>query len=131
MRRAATFILLVFACHQLCALPEHSVSPSRQFVIYGADARLRGAISELAEQTKTNLLALLRQRDEWKTAVVINLRPQQANLPEIPDQLTSQPDRIRREAATRFDRWPKFRRFIRSTAAPARHSSRDDLSTRG
>ena len=84
MRRAATFILLVFACHQLCALPEHSVSPSRQFVIYGADARLRGAISELAEQTKTNLLALLRQRDEWKTAVVINLRPQQANLPEIP-----------------------------------------------
>jgi hypothetical protein len=84
MRRAGTFILLVFACHQLCALPEHSVSPSRQFVIYGADARLRGAISELAEQTKTNLLALLRQRDEWKTAVVINLRPQQANLPEIP-----------------------------------------------
>jgi hypothetical protein len=84
MRRAATFILLVFACHQLCALPEHSVSPSRQFVIYGADARLRGAISELAEQTKTNLLALLRQRDEWKTAFVINLRPQQANLPEIP-----------------------------------------------
>jgi len=84
MRRAATFILLVFACHQLRALPEHSVSPSRQFVIYGADARLRGAISELAEQTKTNLLALLRQRDGWKTAVVINLRSQQANLPEIP-----------------------------------------------
>src|SRR5438132_3628795 len=84
MRRAATFILLVFACHQLCALPEHSVSPSRQFVIYGADARLRGAISELAEQTKSNLLALLRQRDEWKTAIIINLQPQQANLPEIP-----------------------------------------------
>jgi hypothetical protein len=84
MRRAATFILLVLACHQLHALPEHSVSPSRQFVIYGADATLRGAISELAEQTKTNLLALLRQRDGWKTAVVINLQSQQANLPEIP-----------------------------------------------
>ena len=84
MRRAATFILLFFTCHQLRALPEHSVSPSRQFVIYGADATLRGAISELAEQTKTNLLALLRQRDEWKTAVIINLQPQQANLPEIP-----------------------------------------------
>jgi len=65
-------------------LPEHSLSPSRQFVIYGADATLRGAISELAEQTKTNLLALLRQRDEWKTAIIINLRSQQANLPEIP-----------------------------------------------
>src|SRR6266496_2973751 len=84
MRRAATFILLVFACHQLRALPEHSVSPSREFVIYGADATLRGAISELAEQTKTNLLALLRQRDGWKTAIVINLQSQQANLPEIP-----------------------------------------------
>jgi hypothetical protein len=84
MSRAATFILLVLACHQLHALPEHSVSPSRQFVIYGADATLRGAISELAEQTKTNLLALLRQRDGWKTAVVINLQSQQANLPEIP-----------------------------------------------
>jgi hypothetical protein len=84
MRRAATFILLFFTCHQLRALPEHSVSPSRQFVIYGADATLRGAISELAEQTKTNLLALLRQRDEWKTAVIINLQPQEANLPEIP-----------------------------------------------
>jgi hypothetical protein len=65
-------------------LPEHSVSPSREFVIYGADAKFRGAISELAEQTKTNLLALLRQRDGWKTAIVINLQSQQANLPEIP-----------------------------------------------
>jgi hypothetical protein len=84
MRRVATLILLILAGHQLCALPEHSVSPSRQFVIYGADVGLRGKISQLAEQTKTNLLALLRQRDGWKTAVVINLRPQQANLPEIP-----------------------------------------------
>jgi len=49
------------------AQPEHSTSPSRQFVIYGADAKVRGAISGLAEQTKTNLLRLLRQRDDWKT----------------------------------------------------------------
>ena len=66
------------------AQPEHSTSPSRQFVIYGADAKVRGAISGLAEQTKTNLLALLRQRDDWKTPVVINLQPQQANVPDIP-----------------------------------------------
>ncbi len=66
------------------APPARSVSPSQQFIIYGADARLRGALSELAERTKANLLALLRQRDRWKTAVVINLQPQQANLPEIP-----------------------------------------------
>src|SRR5436190_3082528 len=84
MRRAAILISLIFGSHQLCALPERSVSPSRQFVIYGTDARLRGTISELAEQTKTNLLTLLRQHDGWKTAVVINLRSQQAYLPEIP-----------------------------------------------
>ncbi|HMH03489.1 MAG TPA: hypothetical protein VK556_04755, partial [Candidatus Udaeobacter sp.] len=85
MKRPAIFILLLFACQPVrAALPAHSVSPSRQFVIYGADAGLRGTISELAEQTKSNLLALLGQRDEWKTAVIINLQPQQANLPEIP-----------------------------------------------
>jgi hypothetical protein len=66
------------------AQPEHSTSPSRQFVIYGADAKVRGAISDLAEQTKADLLKLLRQRDDWKTPVVINLQPQQANVPEIP-----------------------------------------------
>jgi hypothetical protein len=85
MRRAAVLTLLVFAWQPArAALPAHSVSPSRQFVIYGADAALRGTISELAEQTKSNLLALLRHHDEWKTVVIINLQPQQANLPEIP-----------------------------------------------
>jgi hypothetical protein len=66
------------------AQPEHSTSPSRQFVIYGADAKVRGAISGLAEQTKTNLLGLLRQRDDWQTPVVVNLQSQQSNLPELP-----------------------------------------------
>jgi hypothetical protein len=85
MLSGAVLILSVFAWQPgRAALPAHSVSPSRQFVIYGADAALRGTISELAEQTKTNFLSLLHQRDEWKTAVIINLRPQQANLPEIP-----------------------------------------------
>ena len=83
--RAAILLLLIFAWQPLsAALPAHSVSPSRQFVIYGGDAALRGTISELAEQTKSNLLALLHRRDEWKTAVLINLQEQLANLPEIP-----------------------------------------------
>jgi hypothetical protein len=85
MRYAALLLLPICAWQTLrAALPAHSVSPSQQFVIYGADAALRGTISELAEQTKANLLALLRQRDEWKTAIIINLQRQQANLPEIP-----------------------------------------------
>ena len=66
------------------AQAEHSTSPSRQFVIYGADTKVRGAISGLAEQTKTNFLRLLRQRDDWKTPVVVNLQRQQSNLPELP-----------------------------------------------
>src|SRR5438552_18494668 len=66
------------------AQPEHSTSPSRQFVIYGAHAQVRGAISGVAEQTKANLLGLLRQRDDWKTPVVANLQPQQAKVPETP-----------------------------------------------
>src|SRR5215471_3978058 len=85
MVRAAILISLVFAMGVLkAALPAHTVSPSREFVIYGGDATLRGSVSELSEQTKMNFLALLRQRDQWKTAVIINLQRQQANLPEIP-----------------------------------------------
>src|SRR5438093_2772144 len=87
MKRAAIsiFILSVFAGQVLyAATVERSVSPSRQFIIYGADAQLRGAVSNLAERTKTNLLVLLRQRDNWIVPIVVNLQPQQANLPEIP-----------------------------------------------
>ena len=85
MARAAIFTSLVFAVHVLhAASPEHSVSPSRQFVIYGADAALRGAVSDLAERTKADFLALLRQRDNWAIPIVVDLQPQQANLPELP-----------------------------------------------
>jgi hypothetical protein len=64
--------------------PDRSISPSRQFVVFGADDVVRGAVSGMAEQTKSNLLTLLRQRDDWKTVVIVNLQPQQANVPEIP-----------------------------------------------
>ena len=85
MIRHVIFIVYVLLCQSLqAASPERSVSPSHQFIVYGGDATLRGAVSKLAEQTKAILLALLRQRDQWKTAIVINLQPEQANLPEIP-----------------------------------------------
>ena len=66
------------------AAPERTVSTSRQFILYGADVSLRGAISHLAEETKTNLLSLLRRPDSWKTPIVINLQFPRTNLPEIP-----------------------------------------------
>jgi hypothetical protein len=85
MKRAAIVLFVGISLQGDCsAQPERSTSPSRQFVIYGADPKIRGAVSSLAEQTKANLLALLRQRDDWKTPVVVNLQSQQANLPEVP-----------------------------------------------
>lgn len=85
MKRVAV-ILFCAGCWLFisAAQPQHSISPSRQFVIYGADDVVRGAVSVMAEQTKSNLLTLLRQRDGWKTPVIVNLQPLQANLPEIP-----------------------------------------------
>src|SRR5438094_7494851 len=86
MMKCVAIVLCSAVTWQLAygAQPERSISPSRQFVIYGAEAKVRGAVSSLAEQTKANLLALLRQRDDWKTPVVVNLQSQQANLPEVP-----------------------------------------------
>src|SRR6266516_1623536 len=85
MRRRAIFMLSILGCLSLrAASPERTVSPSQEFIIYGANASLRGGLSGLAEQTKANLLALLQQRDRWTTPIVVNLQLQQANLPEIP-----------------------------------------------
>ena len=85
MKRVAIVLFVGISLQgDYAAQPERSTSPSRQFVIYGADPKIRGAVSSLAEQTKANLLALLRQRDDWKTPVVVNLQSQQANLPEVP-----------------------------------------------
>jgi hypothetical protein len=70
----------------LCGLEPagRSISPSGQFIIYGADAASRGTISMLAEKTRTDLLAILKRRDDWKIPIVINLQPRAANLPETP-----------------------------------------------
>ncbi len=76
---------ILLASHALAvSLPQRSVSPSRQFILYGADARLRGAVSELAETTKGNLLGLLRQPDGWRTPIIVNLQLPQTTRPEIP-----------------------------------------------
>ncbi|MEY2557050.1 MAG: hypothetical protein QOE34_475 [Verrucomicrobiota bacterium] len=66
------------------AAPERSVSISRQFIVYGPELRLRGAICDLAERTKRDLLQLIDQPDEWVTPIVIKVEYPQANLPEIP-----------------------------------------------
>jgi hypothetical protein len=74
----------VFGAVISAALADQSISTSRQFIVYGTDLALRGAICDFAEQTKRELLSLLEQRDDWKTAIVINAQYRQANLPELP-----------------------------------------------
>ena len=61
-----------------------SVSTSRQFIVYSSDARVRAALCNVAERTKSTVLALLQQPDQWKTPIVVNAQPPQANLPEQP-----------------------------------------------
>jgi hypothetical protein len=63
---------------------EQSISTSRQFIVYGTDLAMRGAICDLAERTKRELLTLLGQRDSWTAAIVINAQYPRANLPEVP-----------------------------------------------
>jgi hypothetical protein len=63
---------------------EQSTSTSRQFIVYGTDLAMRGAICEFAEQTKRELLTLLGQRDNWRTAIVIDAQYPRSNLPELP-----------------------------------------------
>jgi hypothetical protein len=63
---------------------EQSISTSRQFIVYGTDVAMRGAICDFAERTKRELLTLLDQRDNWTTPIVINAQYPRANLPESP-----------------------------------------------
>jgi hypothetical protein len=80
----SAIFLLVLASRLFSAPLERSLSTSRQFIPYGTNVRLRGAISDVAEKTKADLLRLLQQRDGWKTPIVVNLQFPQANLPDIP-----------------------------------------------
>src|SRR3954469_7277926 len=77
-------VLLVLMAVSAAAAPERSVSTSRQFVVYGGDVRLRGAICDVAERTKQNLLSLIGERDEWRLPIIINAELPQANFPEAP-----------------------------------------------
>ena len=63
---------------------EQSVSTSRQFIVYGTDLAVRGAICDFAERTKRELLDVLAQPGNWTTPIVINAQYPRANLPEMP-----------------------------------------------
>jgi hypothetical protein len=83
---ASLTVLGVLACASPSAAttPERSVSTSRQFLVYGSDLKLRGAICDLAERAKRDLLQRIGLRDAWSTPIVIRTQYPQANLPETP-----------------------------------------------
>lgn len=89
MAPATRFGFVALVCFVLpgaaiAAPDQQSVSTSRQFIVYGTNLVIRGAICDLAERTKRELLAVLGERDNWRTPIVINARYPQANLPELP-----------------------------------------------
>ena len=81
---ASIFALSIFAIFQTASALDRSMSSSGQFAVYGEDVAWRGAICDLAERTKSDLLGILKRRDQWTTPIVINLESRAANLPEIP-----------------------------------------------
>ena len=85
--RSVAILLLGLGVSALSVLAdplERSISSSRQFVVYGQDIGLRGAICDLAERTKRDVLQTIDQRDDWVTPIIISTRPVRANLPELP-----------------------------------------------
>lgn len=80
----AVILIAVTAGAAVPILPEHSVSPSGQFLVYVEDNAARGAVSGLAETTKANLLSLLHVKDAWKTPIILNVQSARANVPELP-----------------------------------------------
>lgn len=76
--------LLFFGAVRRAEATEQSISTSRQFIVYGTDLAMRGAICDFAERTKRELLTLVAQPDHWTTPIVINAQYPQANLPDVP-----------------------------------------------
>ena len=60
-----------------------TISTSRQFIVFGDDAHLRGSVAQAAELTKRDLLAILQIADRWSVPILVNLTPAQTNVPEV------------------------------------------------
>ena len=78
-------MLMIEGAGSVSGVPfERTVSSSRQFIVFGGDARLRGTIADLAERSKSDVLSLLQTGDNWLVPILLNIEQPQANLPEIP-----------------------------------------------
>jgi len=85
LSKAAGVFAFILICSALpAAPPERSISPSRQFIIFGGNRILRSVVSDAAERVKSKLLALLQSRDQWSVPILLNLERPKANAPEVP-----------------------------------------------
>lgn len=83
--RIVAFLALCVVTSAIAARgSQRSISTSRQFIVYGPDARLRGALCDLAEATKRNALRVLQETDAWKTPILVNAQLPQTTLPGLP-----------------------------------------------
>src|SRR5438105_14318999 len=84
LAKAAGVSGFILICSALPAAPlDRSISPSRQFIIFGGNRILRSAVSDCAEQVKSKVLGLLQLRDQWSVPILLNLQRPQANAPEV------------------------------------------------
>jgi hypothetical protein len=81
---AAALVALAFSTSASAALPERTVSTSRQFIVHGPDIRLRGAICDIGERTKRAALSLLQMPDAWSIPILIRADLPQVHRPEVP-----------------------------------------------
>ncbi len=88
---SAIFFMAMLRCDAVPPSPSvattpvpRTVSNSRQFIVFGGDARLRGSVAQAVEQGKNELLALLQIPDRWSVPILVNLGQPQANVPEVP-----------------------------------------------
>lgn len=56
-----------------------TTSQSRQFRLSGAEPKLRGTLSFLAEEAKTDFLGLSKEKDQWKVPISLILHGQQGD----------------------------------------------------
>lgn len=76
---ARRFLYLIATAHAFLfsangAIVDRSVSSSRQFIVFGDDAKLRGGVCDFAERTKKNLSSVLQRPDGWKVPIVVYAR---------------------------------------------------------
>src|SRR3982751_2385511 len=80
-------LMFFLLCSSIAVPPaplERSVSPSRQFIIFGGNRMLRSVVSDAAETLKSKVLTLLEVRDHWSVPILLHLQPSQANISELP-----------------------------------------------